>query len=48
MPFATSSAQSVAAAVVTTARKTLIRRGEIMAVRLSVKTGAPPHEVRRA
>lgn len=48
MPSATSSAHSVAAAVVTTAKKTLIRRGEIIGVRLSVKTGAPLHEVRRA
>ena len=48
MPFATSTAQSVAAAVVTAAKATLMRRGAVMAARSSVKTGAPLRNERRA
>jgi hypothetical protein len=48
MPVATKAAQSVATPVVTSAKTTLMRSGEVMNTLSSIKTGAPVHEERRA
>ncbi|MBP1179014.1 hypothetical protein JOE48_000978 [Methylobacterium sp. PvR107] len=48
MSAATSNAQSVAAPEVTNATAKLMRKGEVMGVVSSAKTGAPHRENRRA